>query len=101
MLTFPAFRLPGANCEGIVLIGTRLDRTDFSHACLHNADMYLSSALGARFCYADMRGASLYKAETGWPLTRRYPCADFTGALIDESADVPGRKIIGSTRVIA
>jgi len=89
----------GANCEGTILIGALLDRTDFSRACLRGSDLYLSSVLGTGFCHADMRGASLYKAETGWPFTRKYPSADLTEALVDESSDIPGRKFCGTMRV--
>ena len=90
--------LVGANCEGTIFVGARLDRADFSKASLRRADMYLCSVLGTRFCQADMRSASLYKADVG---SKKKPCADFHEALVDETTDIPGRKYSGTMRVIS
>jgi uncharacterized protein YjbI with pentapeptide repeats len=91
----------GANCEGTIFVGARPDRADFSKANLRRADMYLCSALGTRFRQADLRGTSFYKAETGWPLSKRIPCSDFQDALVDETTDIPSRKYSGTMQVIS
>jgi uncharacterized protein YjbI with pentapeptide repeats len=88
----------GANCEGTIFVGARLDRADFSKANLRRADLYLCSALGTRFRQTDMRSASLYKADIG---SKKKPYADFHEALVDETTDIPGRKYSGTMRVIA
>jgi uncharacterized protein YjbI with pentapeptide repeats len=68
----------GANCEGTVFVGARLDRADFSKANLRRADQ------------ADMRRASLYTADIG---SKKKPCVDFHEALVDETTDIAGRNI--------
>ena len=88
----------GANCEGAVFVGARLDRVDFSKANPRGADMYLCSALGTRFRQSDIRRASLYKADIG---SKKRPSADFHDALVDETTDIPGRKYSGTMRVIS
>jgi uncharacterized protein YjbI with pentapeptide repeats len=76
----------------------RLDRVDFSKANPRGADMYLCSALDTRFRQADIRRASLYKADIG---SKKRPSADFHDALVDETTDIPGRKYSGTMRVIS
>jgi uncharacterized protein YjbI with pentapeptide repeats len=84
--------LCGANCEGINLFGARLEQTDFSHATLKNAELSFSYAAGANFRNADLRGCALYMAQVGWPRDRQHAAAEFDGALLDESSDVPEHK---------
>jgi uncharacterized protein YjbI with pentapeptide repeats len=84
--------LAGANCEGINLFGARLERTDFSHAILKNAELSFSYAAGANFRNADLRGCALYMSQVGWPRDRQHAAAEFDGALLDESSDVPEHK---------
>jgi uncharacterized protein YjbI with pentapeptide repeats len=84
--------LAGANCEGINLFGARLERTDFSHAILKNAELSFSYAAGANFRNADLRGCALYMSQVGWPRDRQHPAAEFDGALLNESSDVPEHK---------
>jgi uncharacterized protein YjbI with pentapeptide repeats len=84
--------LAGANCEGINLFGARLERTDFSHAILKNAELSFSYAAGANFRNADLRGCALYMSQIGWPRDRQHAAAEFDGALLNESSDVPEHK---------
>jgi uncharacterized protein YjbI with pentapeptide repeats len=92
--------LYGAQCDGINLLGARLHRTDFQKASLRGAELAFSYAAGANFRGSDMRGCSLYRAEIGQRRSR-HVSADFTDALLDESTDIPGRKVLGAMRVIA
>ena len=88
----------GAQCEAINLFGARLYRTDFQKASLRGAELAFSYAAGASFRHADLRGCSLYRAEIG--LGRRHSSADFTYALVDESTDIPERKVFGERRLL-
>jgi uncharacterized protein YjbI with pentapeptide repeats len=85
--------LYGAQCDGINLFGARLYQTDFQKASLRAADLSFSYAAGANFRGSDMRGCSLYRAEIS-VLRSRHASADLTEALIDESSDIPGRKLV-------
>ena len=88
----------GANLEGANLFGARLYRTDFHKASLRGAELAFSYAAGANFRGSDMRGCSLYRAEIGLRRSR-HASADFTDALVNESTDIPERKVFGERRL--
>jgi uncharacterized protein YjbI with pentapeptide repeats len=87
----------GAQCDGINLLGARLQRTDFQKASLRGAELAFSYAAGANFRGADLRECSLYRAEIG--LSRRHSSADFTDALVNEASDIPETKVFGERRL--
>ena len=75
-----------ANCEGINLFGARLVGTNFSRCNLRNAELAYSDATAANFRDANLDGCLMYRSEISIVL--------FDGAMITESSDIPGVRVV-------
>jgi uncharacterized protein YjbI with pentapeptide repeats len=84
--------LDGANCEGINLFGSRLVKTSFCRTNLRGAEISFADVTGADFRQADLTDALMYQTET--------QLAKFDQAIFSEHSDIPGRKVLGTMRVI-
>jgi len=85
--------LAGADCEGINLFGARLVKTSFCRANLRGAEISFADATSADFRQADLTYALMYRTET--------MSAHFEDSLMSEQSDIPGRKVLGTIRVIS
>jgi uncharacterized protein YjbI with pentapeptide repeats len=85
--------LVGANLEGANLFGGRLVRTSFCRANLRGAEISFADATGADFRQADLTDVAMYRTET--------ISAHFEDSLMSEQSDIPGRKVLGTIRVIS